>query len=283
MTQIRVTFIQKILGRLRRLRETSLGSFAVSVILHALIVCVLAFWFLPVLSFTERKLEGVFAEPDEIEIAQNINVMTLTPDAAPGEIRTELSVSVSTASSAEQNAFAETPVKAPRASVAPVVQLPSAASQANFSDRDLMAVVEVPMWAMPMHSHLGETRTTSAEDASGISSGIAGQLKSISGDGDATVIWLLDQSISMQKDLQIFGAAIKDTLVDIEKNSGNKMTHYVVAFGDNVRLIQDATDKGQAVAKAIYKLPQKTNSLRSAWRSSSRQKFHGRKISRHPD
>ncbi len=256
---------QKIAIPLTLPRKTSLGSAGISFLVHAVVVFALACWFLPVLSFTESKLEGVFTEPEEMDIAQNINVVTLTSDVATGEMRTSLSVS--TVSNMDQSAVAETAVQTPKTNVDTVVRLPSAASQAAFSDRDLLAAVEVPMWAMPIHSHRGETRMNSAEDATGISTGIAGQLKSISGDGDATVVWLLDQSISMQKDLQIFGAAIKETLVDIEKNSAHKMTHYVVAFGDDVRLIQDATDKGQAVAKAIYNLPQDPSGVENTFQA----------------
>lgn len=111
------------------------------------------------------------------------------------------------------------------------------------------------MAALPMHSHRGETRVEEAKGTQSVASTIQGELTSIAGDGDAIVVWMLDQSLSMQLDIKTLATQLSGTLQQIENDKTSTMSHYVVAFGNDVRLIQDNTTRASAVSRAIYNLP----------------------------
>lgn len=118
-----------------------------------------------------------------------------------------------------------------------------------------MAEVPKIMAAMPMHQHRGVTRVAEAAGTEQIAGQLAGDLLSIARDGDAIVVWMMDQSVSMQRDRQAMASQLLQTLQSIEADDSSKMMHYVVAFGDGVRLIRDSTIKGYAAANSIASLP----------------------------
>jgi hypothetical protein len=255
-----IRFVQRITG----FRRASAASLICSVLVHLLILVLFACWLLPGMTSVFTKLEATFSEESELAESESVEISVL-PFASSGDFQTDLSVS---ATAITTNATAsESRSVSPQMAPQPKVTLSSPGSLTSLTDADLMSKVEAPIWTLPIHRHRGETRMLEAENAAGIGANLAGQLESISGDGDAVVVWLLDQSISMQQDLQSLAVGLKDSLIQIEQSSRHKMTHYVIAFGDDVKVVQDSTTKGLLVAKAIYGLPQDPSGVENTFQA----------------
>ncbi|GAB5441648.1 MAG: hypothetical protein Fues2KO_19970 [Fuerstiella sp.] len=120
---------------------------------------------------------------------------------------------------------------------------------------------------MPIHAHRGETRVAEAESTGDIADQISGDLITIAKDGDATVVWLLDQSLSMQLDMKNLAEFLVTTLEQIEEDQTSRMDHTVVAFGDDVRVVQNRTTRGRRVAEAIYNLPADPSGVENTFQS----------------
>ena len=137
----------------------------------------------------------------------------------------------------------------------------------QLSDEVLATELGVPVSMMPIHAHRGETRVAEAESTGDIADQISGDLITIAKDGDATVVWLLDQSLSMQLDMKNLAEFLVTTLEQIEEDQTSRMDHTVVAFGDDVRVVQNRTTRGRRVAEAIYNLPADPSGVENTFQS----------------
>ena len=144
---------------------------------------------------------------------------------------------------------------------------PAVPTPGRMSDSELAEELPVAMAAMPMHRHRGETRVEEAQDTTRIASSLQGDLKSIAKDGDAVIVWMLDQSLSMQLDMKSLAQQLSATLQEIEADKSTNIQHYVVAFGDKVSVVQQATDNGLRVARAIYNLPPDPSGIENTFQS----------------
>jgi hypothetical protein len=245
-------------------KRSSIKSLMYSVVLHLVILAVFACWLLPGMTSVLTKLEATFSEDSELQDSEPVEISAAALTSS-GTFQTDLSVSA--AANTVNTVPSETPSASLQLPSQPRVSLSSPGSLTALTDADLMSNVEVPIWTLPIHKHRGETRMVAAENATGIAAGITGQLNSIAGDGDAVVVWLLDQSISMQQDLQSLAVGLKDNLIQIEQAGRHKMVHYVVAFGDDVKVVQSETKRGMQVAKAIYSLPQDPSGVENTFQA----------------
>ena len=250
-----------------RKAKRQFGSLLTSLLLHIVVFIVLAIWLLPVVTESwKTPIDAKISESDDaadisaLESAFQMEVKSSGPQAALMDGMKSLHSQFSHQA----------------ASLAPIVRTfkptamlaPNLPSLNSLSDAELLQRVNISMSSMPIHQHRGETRLAEADSAQSISAGLAGQLKSIANDGDAVVVWLLDQSLSMQMDLKVLSVGLKDTLTAIEEDKKHKMSHYVVAFGDNVKVVQDATPRGMAVAKAIYNLPPSPSGVENTFQAT---------------
>jgi len=128
-------------------------------------------------------------------------------------------------------------------------------SRSRFKDEEMASHVAISMKTMPMHKHRGETRVGQVDGVDRAAGELASKLGAIASDGNATVVWMLDQSLSMQQDVKRLAKGLVGALREIEKNSRYDVQHYVTAFGRDIRLLQRATKDGQKVARAIHNLP----------------------------
>ncbi len=144
---------------------------------------------------------------------------------------------------------------------------PSLPTIDRLTDEVLATELPVPTAMMPIHAHRGETRVAEAENTGDIAAQISGDLRGIAKEGDAVVVWMLDQSLSMQLDMKHLAEYLVNTLEEIETDSVSQMRHAVVAFGNDVKVVQIATPNAQRVAKAIYNLPADPSGVENTFQS----------------
>ena len=233
--------------------------------IHTVILVILGTWILPVLTegVTVAIIDASFT-PESADTHTNL-------DQTAVEITTNFAAAVPNASMAA--AAVDTPPPTPitassvRIRQRPRVLPPAMHTLNHLSDDVLMSEVPILMSALPIHEHRGETRVAEAQGTDEIASALHGDLRSIASDGDAIVVWMLDQSLSMQLDIKALAQQLLGTLESVERDKSSKMMHYVVAFGDDVTLIQDSTIKAQAVARSIYGLPADPSGIENTFQS----------------
>lgn len=239
-------------------------SIAASLLIQTACLLVLALVFFPLLTpGSEITLDGNMmdmAANSEFSLSSVADTEFLSPsDTQVMSVGAASQISVSQpASGAVQVAVGPT---------SETVSLPEP-TLANFSDAELLKEVPVSINAMPIHRHRGTTRVEEATSTTSVAATLKGELKSISEDGDAVVVWMLDQSLSMQLDIKNLARDLNETLLEIERDKTTAMTHYVVAFGSDVRLLQNATDDGQAVANAIFNLPPDLSGIENTFQAT---------------
>ncbi len=228
--------------------------FLISLIVHCTLILLFALIVFPILRSDESlntvvQIDSDFNKLIEAEVsATNLSVAEMSNAQSPSS---SLSANIATAIANSTREW-KSDVSFSESTVAPQT---TSMSGLHISKQELLTEIEVPMRYMPFHQHRGETRLAKVEAVQQISGNLAGDLEGMAGDGDAIVVWLLDQSLSMQKDMDQLAEGLLGTFKSIEEDQSSKMLHYVVAFGDNVNVIQDATIKSYVAAKAIYKVP----------------------------
>ncbi|MEQ9408255.1 MAG: vWA domain-containing protein [Fuerstiella sp.] len=241
--------------------------FAASFVLHVVLLTALALWVLPVLtSGSDIRIDAAFALPTVEEPQALIDTVL---DVELSE-RSPLKVSEQLASASTARPPQHTSTRQParvRVPQPPRAFDPSVPSVHKLTDEELATEIPVMMAAMPIHAHRGETRVAEAESTGDIAAQLSGDLRQIAGDGDAIVVWMLDQSLSMQLDMKHLAEYLVSTLEQIEEDKNTRMQHYVVAFGDDVQVVQDITDRGRAVARAIYNLPPDPSGIENTFQS----------------
>ena len=85
--------------------------------------------------------------------------------------------------------------------------------------------------------HRGITRVEEAEDTASIARTLQGDLMSISKDGDALIVWMLDQSLSMQLDMKDLAQELVDTLQEIERSKNTPSDNFVFGTGTSMKLL----------------------------------------------
>ena len=233
--------------------------------IHAVIVILLGMWILPILTegVNVPILDASFS-PASKDANTNFQQteFEVTPDSTAATPNASMAV-----------AAVDTPPPTPVTTSAvhfrqqPRVVAPTLQTLNHLSDDVLMAEVPILMSALPIHEHRGETRVTEANGTEDIASALHGELRSIASDGDAIVVWMLDQSLSMQLDIKDLAQRLLGTLEAIEDDKSSKVMHYVVAFGDDLTLIQDSTIKAQEVARSIYGLPADPSGIENTFQS----------------
>ncbi len=230
-----------------------LMPFLSSLGLHAALLLFLGMWILPILTegVSVATIDASFTTASE-NTGSNFQVTAfdITADSAAAIPNASMAV-------VARNTPPSTPISAAnvRLRMRPRVAVPGMQTLKHMSDEIMMAEVPILMSALPMHQHRGETRVAEARGTQDIASALQGDLRSISSEGDAVVVWMLDQSLSMQLDIKALAQQLHGTLDEIERDKSSKMMHYVVAFGDDISLIRDSTIKAQAVSQSIYGLP----------------------------
>lgn len=231
--------------------ERKVVAFLGSLVFQFVFLMILAFLFFPVLlPGDDLSLDATFGESEllaDMDLADN----SVEVDGTGHELVTGPSLST-TAISPNQPVSSQPEVKS--RSIQAVVRPPSP-SISDMSNAEIIAEVPMLMAALPMHQHRGETRVLEAKGTQSVASTLQGDLTSIASDGDAVVVWMLDQSLSMQLDIKNLATQLSGTLQQIEENKSSTMSHYVVAFGSDVHLIQDNTTRANSVSRAIYNLP----------------------------
>lgn len=226
--------------------------FLTSLILHVILLALFSAIVLPALRSGSRistVMETQFTEPSTVEISTEASGVTgSSEEKSVANVSSSKAITQVSSNAQELNSdlsFTE----------ATTVINSSTPADIQISRSDLTTPIAVPMKYMPMYEHRGEVRISEVAGTSEIASGLSGDLVEIADDGDAIVVWLLDQSLSMQKDMKALAEDLLTTFKKIEDDESTKMLHYVVAFGDDVRVMQEATNKSYVAAKAIYKLP----------------------------
>lgn len=240
--------------------------FASSLLIHALVLLALALWMLPILSKGQDvvPIDAGFM-PESAEARQELSRESVEFRAADSSSQLN-EVLTQAATQVPQPPTVSTPagVNAPQA---PRLLPPRVPTVDRLSDEDLAAELPIMMSAMPMHLHRGQTRVEEAEDTAAIARTLNGDLMSIARDGDAMIVWMLDQSLSMQLDMKVLATQLLTTLQEIEKDKTSNMQHFVVAFGDGATVFQNATDRGTQVASAIYNLPPDPSGVENTFQS----------------
>lgn len=140
-------------------------------------------------------------------------------------------------------------------------------SDLRITRDELLTKIAVPMRYMPMHQHRGESRISTVDGIPEMSGEISGELEQISNDGDAIVVWLFDQSLSMQQDMDVLASQLLTTFKEIQENQRTEMIHHVVAFGNDAGLLQNSTINGLATANAIEKLPSDPSGIENTFQA----------------
>lgn len=226
----------------------------VSLIVHLTVFVILAQVILPILrqgtkidTVVDIKSQFNHAVATEVSLPQSSSVSGSVAASSPSFSRSLSSTQVARSS--------ESPSREPKLFGDTGQTLRTDPSDLRISHQELLTKIHVPMRYMPMHQHRGEARISKVDGTSAMNNEISGELEQIAHDGDAIVVWLFDQSLSMQQDMDALAEQLVTTLEEIEDDQRTKMMHYVVAFGSDVRLLQNSTIKGFATANAIYKLP----------------------------
>ena len=243
-------------------RWQSFVPYGTSFLLHAAVVILLACWIIPALQ-----------QGGDIDI----NASFTSADVAPAAQMTDPALDIAGVGGVEFSAAASVtavPATQPQAqpvelakSDSEVVFNTGVPSVSRMTDDEIMATVPILMSALPIHRHRGTTRVEQADGTGAIAATLQGELKSIAQEGDAVVVWMLDQSLSMQLDIKNLARQLAETLQQIEQDKSTIMTHYVVAFGDKVSVVQNATPKGYQVANAIFNLPPDPSGVENTFQS----------------
>ncbi|MEZ6121883.1 MAG: vWA domain-containing protein [Planctomycetaceae bacterium] len=231
-----------------------LSPYASSLGVHAVLALLLAMWVLPAMQRGADVLEIQSAlsatHPDDIaqlsDVSFDLQTAVVSTAVVVAESVPQGSVTQQSIPTVPLSAASVTDTVRPVRTVVP--RLPSAE---DLSDEELMVEVPKIMAAMPMHQHRGVTRVAEAAGTAQIVGQLSGDLASIARDGDAVVVWLMDQSVSMQRDRAAMAAQLLQRLQTIQEDKTSRMMHYVVAFGDSVRVVQNSTTKAHATANAI--------------------------------
>lgn len=250
---------------LKAQRLSAAAPYLTSLLVHAAVLMILAFWVLPILSDgVDVQINAAFSQqsPDRGPVVE-VTPMPVTSDGAVANLSTSLP-SVSNPPQPVALPGQPADVQIPRE--VRTVQ-PGLPSTLRMSDAELAAEIPLMVSALPMHKHRGTTRVEEAESTGTIASQLSGDLRRISEDGDAIVVWMLDQSLSMQQDMKSLAEYLLETLQEISADKQTKMFHYVAAFGDGVRVVQDSTQNGEQVAKAIYNLPPDPSGIENTFQS----------------
>lgn len=233
---------------------SSLRPYVISFTVHLVIILLMGSWVLPLLTEGTNTvaIEAVLAARDDAAMNDFAQEMTLDAAASAAQpVSTTSATAIPATLPKEFSRTSDSPVM-PQ----PVVARHSSENQLrNLTDEELLQDLNLGVRAMAIHDHRGTTRVEEAENAVGIASTLQGDLLSIAEDGDALVVWLLDQSLSMQQDIKVLAQGLLETLEQIEADGTSKMQHAVVAFGDDVTLLLKPTVKGRQVAATIYQLP----------------------------
>ncbi|MCR9198348.1 MAG: VWA domain-containing protein [Planctomycetaceae bacterium] len=231
-----------------------LRPYAISLSVHLLLVLAMGSWVLPMLTQGTRTvaIEAVLAPKTDAamtEFSQEMTVDAAANSATP--VSTTAATAVPSTLPKEFSRPTESPVMPETVRARHSAENPLR----SLSDEEMLQDLNLGVRAMAIHDHRGTTRVEEAESAVGIASTLEGDLLSIAEDGDAIVVWLLDQSLSMQQDIKVLAQGLLNTLEQIEADGDSRMQHAVVAFGDDVTLLLKPTVKGRLVANTIYKLP----------------------------
>ena len=250
----------------QRQRLRKLMPFASSLLIHAVILLALAMWVLPILSkgMDIVPIDAAFtpkATDAQTEITQEAVEISASANLQPWN---ELLTESVTQPLDPPKPGAPITVAAPRDLR---VLAPAIPNVDWMSDKEMLAEIPMTMSAMPMHRHRGETRVAEAEDTNDIAQTLQGDLMSMAKDGDALVVWMLDQSLSMQLDMKSLAEKLVSTLQEIERDKDTNVQHYVIAFGENAGVVQNASDRGLQVAKAIYNLPADPSGVENTFQS----------------
>jgi hypothetical protein len=178
--------------------EQKMVAFLGSLVFQFVFLMILAFLFFPVLlPGDDLSLDATFGESEllaDMDLADN----SVEVDGTGHELVTGPSLST-TAISPTQPVSSQPEVKS--RSIQAVVRPPSP-SISDMSNAEIIAEVPMLMAALPMHQHRGKTRVVEAKGTQSVASTLQGDLTSIASDGDAIVVWMLDQSLSMQLDIK---------------------------------------------------------------------------------
>lgn len=240
--------------------------FLISLVVHCTLILLFASIVFPILG----SQDGVNTV---VQIDTEFNAAVETDVSSSNLALADLSQSQSATNSLSANSASEIPnstqewksdVNFSESSITP---RSSSIARVDIPEQELLTEIEVPMRYMPFHQHRGETRLSKAEGVGEISGNLTGDLEGMAGDGDAIVVWLLDQSLSMQKDMDQLAEGLLGTFKNIEEDKSSKMLHYVVAFGDNANVVQDATIKSYVAAKAIYNVPPNPSGIENTFQA----------------
>lgn len=188
--------------------------FLISLIVHCTLILLFALIVFPILRSDESlntvvQIDSDFNKLIEAEVsATNLSVAEMSNAQSPSS---SLSANIATAIANSTREW-KSDVSFSESTVAPQT---TSMSGLHISKQELLTEIEVPMRYMPFHQHRGETRLAKVEAVQQISGNLAGDLEGMAGDGDAIVVWLLDQSLSMQKDMDQLAEGLLGTFKSI--------------------------------------------------------------------
>lgn len=241
--------------------------FASSLLLHGLLFVILGLWVLPVLTRgSDFPINATISSQDDSDANALPEVLldtAMTQNSLQADAR---SLASAVMANTDPQPVSSMPAKV-RIPKPPSVSNPRLPAVHRMSDEMLNTNLGVPVSMMPIHAHRGQTRVAEAEKTGDVADQISGDLRGIASDGDARVVWLLDQSLSMQLDMKHLAEFLVTTLEQIEADGRSRMEHAVVAFGDDVRTIQRPTTRGRVVAKAINGLPPDPSGVENTFQS----------------
>lgn len=216
----------------------------VSAAIHVTLLLVLACWMLPlsVINVGENEIRAEVSQPVDTRIEQvavvdrELSTATSSPKTG-GQIALPVHVR-----SHEPVQFESVPLEVAAVSV----QIP-VASPLNMAEQVLTNT----------QTEVAEL-VRQADSVSGAADRILGTIARQQEQMDTLVIWMLDQSVSMQRDLDTLATSLQQPLLELQKHEvehDHALDHIVVGFGSTTQVLVPQTRATRKVVRAIGNVP----------------------------
>lgn len=186
-------------------------------------------------------------------------VSTIAESPASNELTTSVSTAIGLHNASSRSAVQglattaarSTPITAPTsmASAARDAQPVVLRSEFDGHETDLIGAVRTAEEA----EISGELKTKTHDDLAGVAEVLAEEVRQNAMFSDVVVLWLLDRSISMQRQHELLGEELKPFFdsFDAKAETNHLVLHTAVAFGAETHEIRKPTTNGHAVAAAM--------------------------------
>ena len=246
----------------------SLGPWAVSMGVHAVLLVVLAVWFLPALVLPEESWLLVYAVSATEDSADDTSLEILPASPAPPQPTSE-----PVSQPVTQNINPQPPVEQPPT----LVDLPDpGVNHTNTLDVNIsLNLPPTPNGTIPSPPVKGAGGKQGKRWTPDVPTGSGARMARVQGTDEATssllariqgkfeaddllVVWLIDRSASLLDDRQRMASLVEDFLLELRKRDRTATHHLsnaVVSYGAQVKVEVQPTETVPEVIRAFRKIP----------------------------